>query len=135
MSKVQEIMKALNYNFRPKGDKQDLSLPFIVNDEGKGKIAVFKFLKNEGEIDIINCYLINYESLDVQEFEITDELTFVFNEDNIIYTKEDLNKYYDYLNLFFKNKGFDKKIYNQLFSKVSDGLKEAYLYWGAEFIE
>ena len=142
MEKTEDIVNAL-YEVVSKDTK--ISKPFIVNAEGEGKIACFTYLQTlkggkKYITDVLGVYLVDFNTLDVREFEIEEpivelpiEIKALSNvEDNL---KQRQREYFECIDEFFMQDEIDAEKYAQLFSMIEyDELRTIYSFFGAEFI-
>lgn len=143
MEKTENIVNAL---YEVVSKNTSISKPFIVNDEGKGKIACFTYLQslNDGKkyvSDILSIYLIDCDTLDVKEFELEEDYGGLPIEINKVSNsmsnnlKELQNEYYECIDDFFIKGKLDTEKINQLFSAIEyEELRTIYKFFGAEFI-
>ena len=143
MEKTENIVNAL---YEVISKNTNISKPFIVNDEGIGKIACFTYRQssNNGEkyiSVILSIYLIDCDTLDVKEFELEEDysgLPIRINKisNSLSYNLKELqNEYYECIDNFFTKGKLDAEKFNQLFSAIEyDELRTVYKFFGAEFI-
>ena len=142
MYSIKDILTGFYHAVNYKGSAGSFSLPFVVADNGVGKIAIFKYLKENNQVtQVENVYTINCETCDVDEYEgIEDQdlLPITINPKNWGdgYTqKENYDKYLTLLDNFFRKGEVDFSEFGRLFNLLEySELIPIYKYYGAEFI-